>query len=642
MLRYKFKEFITERQCNDLIETLLQEKNKSLLISPMKSGKTTFIFTQLQDQLKAKGIQLIFVSPKVTLLEQIQSKNDVIKCYGKRGIGEIKEGLPVITTPDSIFKVIDKCKEINKNFFMVYDEAHELELSYNFRKKLAYPVKYYDHAMCTGLLCMTATPDNIYMSMAWDNVFLIDIEKKFIQTPLTNIVTGLNYNAETIANYIIDSHKKDKVTKIVRINNKDLIKKVAEIIAKVENIEVKTWFRSRDNDNEKGDLHLQKILEGAKLGNEIILTTSLVDVGVEIYSDLKPIVISFMDHNSTIIEEIQFIGRFRDGVKEFNLITTTENLISEFKTYGEIQEKLYKKYNELCALANEYDVEDKTLYKNLIATQDHMGRYSYEIDPIAVNSEIFEKYMRQIVKKTNLLRKYLKDHLTFNSEVIRIVNINEKQLNNNNDVSQVSEELKALEDEQTKVFEQELKAFREKIKLLDTGQTKVLLYNSKDLELLTIHDKEIFKTIEEEYNFYHSEDLREYRKRYYDLQDLTKKQCSEQQLLLNILDDKWYKDFKLQDQYITANRKFNKGFQADQDNKLEVKIYTIRNEIIRLKGHEKNIRLSDKFKGELVEELKKNKCLAKATIKALDKHLRLIYNAPESIIRSAQTKRTII
>lgn len=641
MIRYKFKEFITEKLCNDLIDNLFKEKNKSLLISPMKSGKTTFIFTQLHEKLKEKKMQLIFVSPKVTLLDQLDSKYNVGKCYGKRSSFEIKEDIAVITTPDSLLKVINKCQDLKKNFFIVYDEAHELELSYNFRKKLAYPVKYYNHSLCCGLLCMSATPDNIYRSMEWDNVFLIDIENKFIQTKLTNIVTGLDGNAETIANYIIKFHEEDNTTKVIRINNKATIKKVAEILLKVANIEVKTWYRSREEDNEKGDLHLQKVLEGAKLENEIILTTSLVDVGVEIYSEVKPIVISFMDLNSSVIEEIQFIGRFRDGVKEFNLIVPNTNLISEFKTYAEIQEKLYKKYNELCALANEYDIEDKTLYKNLIATKDHLGIYSYEIDPIAVNSEVFEKYMRQIVKKTNILRKYLTNHLTFNSEVIRIVNINQNQLNNNDNVAQVGEEIKAEEEKLKQEFEIELKALREKTKLLDTGQTKVLLYNSKDLDLLTIHDKEILKTIEEEYIFYHSEDMIEYRKRYYDLQDLTKKQCTEQQLLLNILDDKWYKDFKLQDQYITANRKFNKGFQADQDSKLEIKIYAIRNEIIKIKGKEKNIRLSDKFKGDLIEVCKKNKCFSKVTIKTLEKHLRLIYNTDENIVRSAKTKTLV-
>ena len=213
MKKYKIKQFISEDESKSkiqkLINIILSGKHKSLLVSPMKAGKTTFVLTTLLNELAEKGIQLIYVSPKVTLLEQIKvsSEIEVGTCYGKRCKLDLKDGQAIITTPDSMYKVVDKCRDLNKQFFVVYDEAHELELSYNFRKKLAYPIKYYNDNDCLGLLCMTATPDNIAKSIKWDHEFLIEVENKFIQSKITNIVTGLNSNVETIANYIIKVHK---------------------------------------------------------------------------------------------------------------------------------------------------------------------------------------------------------------------------------------------------------------------------------------------------------------------------------------------------------------------------------------------------------------------------------------------------
>lgn len=640
MIKYKVKKYITERQ-KDLIQGILNKKSKNLLISPMKSAKTTFIFTDLLRALNNIDKQLIFVSPKVTLLDQLEGKYDVTKCYGKQGGAELKENTPVITTPDSLFKVINKCQELKKEFLIVYDEAHEFELSYKFRKKLAYPIKYYEHSKCIGLLCMTATPDNIIHSMSWDNIYVFDIEDRFIQAPITNIVTGLKNNAVSVTNYIIDLHKKDDTAKVIRINNKDTIKKVAKILKDTANIEVITWYRARENDNEKGDTHLQEILEGKKLKNEIILTTSLVDVGVEIYSEVKPIVISFMDSNSSLIEEIQFIGRFREGVKEFNIISPSNSFSAEFLTYEVIKSDHYEKAKKDHFMANRYDRDSKTLYPNLIATKDENGLYSYEIDTFAVNSLIFEKYISQIIKDTSLLREYLKEHLTFNSEVIRIVNVNEKNISSK-EVNTLYEEIKQQEELEKAQFKEELKAFREKVKRLDNKQIELILKHRNELDLLTIHDKEVFKTIEEEYIFYHSEDMLEYQGRFKWLEGIAKWTEEKKKLLLIILDDKEYKNIEKQWEYIKANRNYNMGYKADPNNKLEQKVFSIRNTIIKLKGKERDVKLSEKFKGELLEALKENKCFAKLPPKNLTKHLNMIYNTNEqSIIKSAITNLKI-
>ena len=66
-------------------------------------------------------------------------------------------------------------------------------------------------------------------------------------------------------------------------------------------------------------------------------------------------------------------------------------------------------------------------------------------------------------------------------------------------------------------------------------------------------------------------------------------------------------------------------------------VYKIREYINKAKGKERDVYLSNKFKLELLEQLKKEKSLSKLTPISLDKHLKLIYN-----ISVNKQKRNII
>ena len=65
--------------------------------------------------------------------------------------------------------------------------------------------------------------------------------------------------------------------------------------------------------------------------------------------------------------------------------------------------------------------------------------------------------------------------------------------------------------------------------------------------------------------------------------------------------------------------------------------YEIRNYMLQYKKKERDVYLSNKFKLELLEHLKKKKSLSKLTPISLDKHLKLIYN-----ISVNKQKRNII
>ena len=64
-----------------LAEEIIFNKRKTLIISPMACGKTTFSFTDLYDLARECYCQFIFVSPKVSLIQAMESKYKCNTCF---------------------------------------------------------------------------------------------------------------------------------------------------------------------------------------------------------------------------------------------------------------------------------------------------------------------------------------------------------------------------------------------------------------------------------------------------------------------------------------------------------------------------------------------------------------------------------
>ena len=76
MQKLKIDKHISEK-ASEILHLILNKKQKTLLISAMKTGKTVFIFNYLQQQLYKLGIQLIVISPKVELIKDMTCKENL-------------------------------------------------------------------------------------------------------------------------------------------------------------------------------------------------------------------------------------------------------------------------------------------------------------------------------------------------------------------------------------------------------------------------------------------------------------------------------------------------------------------------------------------------------------------------------------
>ena len=644
MLNLKIKNYITENEEEKSLEIIfnaIDHKQKILINSPMKTGKTTFMIESLSDKLIQCDIQPVIIVPVLSLMDNIKSKYNFID----KSNGLTKEitlnNKPVVSTPESLHKVISTCEKENKHFYLIYDEIHQAILNSNFRKQLINPLVCYDNELCIGLMGLSATIEPLE-PINFDIVYKIDVENKFIQSDETIITTDFIKNCDNILSFIkhIKATNKHKLV-IARINNKEHIK---AINSKLNNC--LTWYRTENQlEEDKNYIKSMEMLESALNGYDIsdnkninyILCTSLIDVGVELQFKEKPIVIDFIDNTSNLIDDIQFIGRFRQGIDKLYLVggldveepyTKPKSYIKEYQKKLEINKKIVESMNITNNLIKQTGEKIKTPLETTSISYNYATE-EYELNEYILMSEVFKECISFYKQRGVYLKRLLEKHHTFNSKVINITSYNSLNIDES---TEIKEEQKAIK----KDVENKEKDFFEKIKALNIEDDKLkMILNIDDVD-----NKDLWKikNYDDIYNRWKHEELEEYRKRYDKSYDMLKNTKVKQIEMLEIaLKQKQVSDLRKQINIINYNLLFNENKELKANGKDMLIVYKIREYINKAKGNERDVYLSNKFKLELLEQLKKEKSLSKLTPISLDKHLKLIYN-----ISVNKQKRNII
>ena len=649
MLNLKIKNYITENEEEKSLEIIfnaIDHKQKILINSPMKTGKTTFMIESLSDKLIQCDIQPVIIVPVLSLMDNIKSKYNFID----KSNGLTKEitlnNKPVVSTPESLHKVISTCEKENKHFYLIYDEIHQAILNSNFRKQLINPLVCYDNELCIGLMGLSATIEPLE-PINFDIVYKIDVENKFIQSDETIITTDFIKNCDNILSFIkhIKATNKHKLV-IARINNKEHIK---AINSKLNNC--LTWYRTENQlEEDKNYIKSMEMLESALNGYDIsdnkninyILCTSLIDVGVELQFKEKPIVIDFIDNTSNLIDDIQFIGRFRQGIDKLYLVggldveepyTKPKSYIKEYQKKLEINKKIVESMNITNNLIKQTGEKIKTPLETTSISYNYATE-EYELNEYILMSEVFKECISFYKQRGVYLKRLLEKHHTFNSKVINITSYNSLNIDES---TEIKEEQKAIK----KDVENKEKDFFEKIKALNIEDDKLkMILNIDDVD-----NKDLWKikNYDDIYNRWKHEELEEYRKRYDKSYDMLKNTKVKQIEMLEIaLKQKQVSDLRKQINIINYNLLFNENKELKANGKDMLIVYKIREYINKAKGKERDVYLSNKFKLELLEQLKKEKSLSKLTPISLDKQLNMIYNISNNrkmdIIKSIKLK----
>lgn len=626
MIKIKIDNYITEKNnkiADGILFEVLDKKQKILLNSPMKTGKTTFTMNYLPSILMPSDVQEIFVTPIKSLMNDIKNKYPrTIKCNGNVSEIKLNNNVPILTTPESMHKVIKACEDENKRFFIVYDEIHQIIINAGFREKLKNPLLYYEHELCIGLLGMTATPEPLE-NIDFDKRFEIVVKNKFVQANKTIILKNFTKSPDNMLNFIkyMRNNNNNKLI-IARINNKDDIKLIKP---KLKNCVA--WYRSKNERKEDkeylSDMELMEdVLSGEDIKNiDYLLCTSLVDVGVEIQLKEKPIVIDFIDSTSSIIDDIQFVGRFRQGIEQLYLVgkLNKENPNTKTLNFAKEYNKRFEINKNLIAVLNDYGDEEKT--KTHLTTESirfNSDNEKYELDEYGLMHSIFKKYINFFLQTEIYLKLFLEQHQTFNTNLILIADYNGLDIIKTTELKEEKKKIKENIKEHEKEFYDEIDSLD-----LDNEILKMIL-NYEEIE-----QRNIWKIKNYEYlcDKWKDECLEEYREMYKQVSEKLKNiKIKEIEKLKISLIKKEVSQLIKQINYINYNLLYNRDRKLKAINKDMLIVFRTRDFINKIKDKERGVYLSNKFKVELLKHLQKEKSLSKLSDKNLDKHLKLIYN----------------
>lgn len=630
-VQLQVKEYMSEK-LEDILNSLTYKdgdfiKQMVLYKGNMKIGKTHFQTESIYLKLIEKKIQPVLIVPTISLMESVENrlkekKMKINKCKEHVKAKIDKELNLVVTTPESLKHVVEECSILNQQFLILYDEVHMAWDQCLFRKEMNSAFKFYKHKLCMGLYGFTATAEGIDYLPVWDQVITVTPVEKFKQADLMEIQYNFKYNLKNLVGLILDNfYKNDKKCRIIDvINDVDLINAAAKELRK-KGIKVFTWYSNME-DQESLEIY-HKALKKEKIDYDVLLTTCLCEVGVEIFHKKErevpeeilkvqgiPTILSLHVTPTYNINSIpQTIGRFREGISK--VIVT---MGSEIKTDYVINNRQFFLNETIKIAENMYSLmrlSNKAIIQNWVIKNDNGEQ---ELNQFSIEKTAYELYYGQYYNNPIAFKDYMDNLETLCIEKSILV-----------EAKDYSIEVEKVEKKDKKEIERIQKETIEQIKPLNNEEIVTMLINPyQDLP------KEYEYLIPVRNNYY-SEAMEGIRK---DIENsATILGRTKPNMVKNFahLPYDTIKNIVKNNHIITASTYYEVYRQRpSRELKRMIKEYEptayIRIGMEELFGKEKDVRLGKDNKEKLFEYLKnEKKYLPKLTANSLDKYLNIIY-----------------
>lgn len=404
------------------------------------------------------------------------SKGNVIKTinYQKhfRGNDDINpnykelESDAVITNLNNLHKTVELLEELGKEYVIFFDECHTLLLDYQYRngkiskedyerimERFERTINYVldPKSKCNGVIWCSATMDvfkandNYYFTKVFD----LDLPEEYKVT--THVLKPVHLKGDNILSklvYIVNWLKANQENAILTIylnSKRDIDKLVYYLKAYIKKFRKDIQDEDLDkiiaiihSENTEDNEALTQIQKNATLPNEtkILIATSYMNAGVEVMVKGKAVdVMIFVDRKTfSLINEIQFTGRFRHGIRMLYLIahelkfrgimTYTEYIENTLESYRELARDTIEHINKYarlhnCSLQNAkesiygHNEKDPTKPSNHIALVD--GKYV--VSETAIRHCIFLVYQQTYtLANFNTLTNAFYNHKTMHVE----------------------------------------------------------------------------------------------------------------------------------------------------------------------------------------------------------------------------------
>ncbi len=296
------------------LANLMANTSRLVLRAPTGCGKTYTVLRHIaQEHFKNTRGLTVFTVPTIALAEQIKQEYRDLKPIVITGSESDLHRLYDTTKPldtclivsvfDSAVRLLDIINE--PNTLLVVDEVHKMVQEYDFRTPaMRTMLRLVKQAPRT--LCLSATPELLFHEAPMNFTYCdIAVEE---QRPLRFTMQDYDKRDKAITGTILQALKNNSAdTIMVHINSKSLLKRTQSLL-------IKHGVPEREIDIITGDTYAtspeyQHITETSRFTRRVILTTSVLDCGVNILNEGRALVIMADEKNEDTI--IQIANRFR-------------------------------------------------------------------------------------------------------------------------------------------------------------------------------------------------------------------------------------------------------------------------------------------------------------------------------------------
>ena len=315
-----------------------------IIISPPNTGKTSTIINYLKS-IKQK---FIFLVPLRFQVKQLSKDKEIGTLLGgdRKDVSDLINNYSyIVTTYDSFSKLNSEISNVFEYYFIV-DEFHKIVSDINYRTGSLNYI-YENLFMYQRFIGLTGTPYGcINKSLLKQNVELIEFEKTEKSSPLNGNYNIISYDKK-LKFPTFYTHLKSNISKgltLVFINDIKLLEKVRDLLVSDNIISQKEALMITAKRKDEPEIVEMISNERVKSSTKVIFATSIMSTGINLRK--TPLENLYVLDESNLIEIIQLIFRFRDGITNvFDFVPTSNYKKNLFDLDEEISEltKAYQK-----------------------------------------------------------------------------------------------------------------------------------------------------------------------------------------------------------------------------------------------------------------------------------------------------------
>jgi hypothetical protein len=306
-----------EKPALKALTNLLESASRLVLRAPTGCGKTYTVLRHIApDHHKKTGGVTVLAVPTVAMAEQIKneysdlkpivitgSESDLHRLYADAPL----DTCVIVSVYDSAARLLDVISE--PTTLLVVDEMHKLVSDYDYRTSaMRTMLRLMKQAPRT--LCLSATPELLFHEAPLNFTYCdVDVQQK---RPLRFQQHGYDKREEAVVASILQTleasnSSSDNTTILLHVNSKKLLKRTHKLLVKhgihenaIDTITTDTLDTSPE---------YRSATEQSRFTRRVILTTSVLDCGVNILNTGRVQVIMLDEKNEDTI--IQVANRFR-------------------------------------------------------------------------------------------------------------------------------------------------------------------------------------------------------------------------------------------------------------------------------------------------------------------------------------------